>query len=64
LATATEPAGPSLGETLPDLTPEEKQRLAEVPKGTWALTLIVVITMIVAWFALYLLRFMAQGPVN
>ena len=45
-------------------TPEEKKSLADVPKGTWALTLTVALTMFAAWMALYVGRFLMQGPVS
>jgi cell division protein FtsX len=49
---------------VPDLTPEQKERLKDVPKGTWALTMTVAITMFLAWVALYVGKFLAQGPVS
>lgn len=45
-------------------TPDEKKALADVPKGTWALTLTVALTMFAAWVALYVGRFLMQGPVS
>jgi hypothetical protein len=45
-------------------TPDERKALADVPKGTWALTLIAVRTMFAAWMALYVGRFLMQGPVS
>jgi hypothetical protein len=44
-------------------TPDERTALADAPKGTWALTLIVALTMFAAWMALYFGRFLMQGPV-
>jgi hypothetical protein len=49
---------------VPDFTPEEKKRLADVPKGTWALTLVVALGLFLAWVALYVGKFLAQGPVS
>lgn len=49
---------------MPELTPEQKKALAEVPRGTWALTLSVVLLMFLAWMAMYVGKFLAQGPVN
>lgn len=48
----------------PELTPQQKKALADVPRGTWALTLTVALLMFLAWVAMYVGRFMAQGPVN
>jgi uncharacterized membrane protein len=45
-------------------TPEERRVLTEVPRGTWVLTLVVVVSMLAAWLALYIGKFLAQGPVN
>jgi hypothetical protein len=45
-------------------TPEERKALADVPRGTWALTLTVALTMFLAWMALYVGRFLMQGPVS
>lgn len=49
---------------MPDLTPEQKQALSQVPRGTWALTLSVALLMFLAWLAMYVGKFLAQGPVN
>lgn len=49
---------------MPDFTPEQKKALAEVPRGTWVLTLSVALLMFFAWIALYVGKFLAQGPVN
>jgi len=45
-------------------TPEQKKLLADVPKGTLALTLTVATLMFAAWVAMYVGRFMMQGPVS
>jgi hypothetical protein len=45
-------------------TGEQRCALAEVPRGTWALTATVALLMLVAWLALYVGKFLAQGPVN
>lgn len=45
-------------------TPDQKKLLADVPKGTWALTMTVATLMFAAWVALYLGRFLMQGPVS
>jgi hypothetical protein len=45
-------------------TPDEKKALADLPKGTWALTLSVALVMFAAWVALYVGRFLMQGPVS
>jgi hypothetical protein len=44
-------------------TADEKRLMAEAPRGTWALVVAVVVLMSLAWLALYVGRFFAQGPV-
>lgn len=46
------------------LTPEEEALLAETPKGTFALMLIVAVLLFAGWAILYFGRFLAIGPVR
>lgn len=45
-------------------TPEEKRILADAPKGTFALMLIVAALLLAGWAVLYFGRFFAHGPVR
>lgn len=45
-------------------TREEEQLLADAPRGTYALMLIVAALLFVGWVALYFGRFFANGPVR
>lgn len=45
-------------------TPEEKARLADAPKGTYALMAIIGILLLAGWILLYFGRFLANGPVR
>ena len=46
------------------MTPEEEARVAEAPKGTYALMLIVAVLLFDGWAILYFGRFLAAGPVR
>jgi hypothetical protein len=46
------------------LTPEEESRLAEAPRGTFALMLVVAVALLVGWALLYFGRFLPAGPVR
>lgn len=45
-------------------TAEEKARLAEAPKGTFALMIIVAVLLFAGWALLYFGRFLGAGPVR
>ncbi len=45
-------------------TAEEKTRLADAPKGTLALMIIVAVILFAGWALLYFGRFLANGPVR
>lgn len=45
-------------------TPEEKARLADAPKGTLALLIVVAILLFTGWALLYFGRFLGSGPVR
>lgn len=45
-------------------TAEEKVRLAETPKGTLALMIVVAILLFTGWALLYFGRFLGSGPVR
>ena len=45
-------------------TTEENERLAETPKGTFALMLVVAVVLFAGWALLYFGRFLAAGPVR
>jgi hypothetical protein len=49
-----------------DMTPiqEDRVRLADAPKGTLALMLIVFALLLVGWALLYFGRFLENGPVR
>jgi hypothetical protein len=49
---------------MPRLTPEEQARVAEAPRGTYALMLIVAVLLFAGWALLYFGRFLAAGPVR
>jgi hypothetical protein len=46
------------------LTAEEERLLADAPRGTYALMLIVAALLFVGWAVLYFGRFLANGPVR
>jgi ABC-type transporter Mla subunit MlaD len=46
------------------LTPEEKTRLAEAPRGTFALMTIVAVLLFAGWAFFYFGRFLGAGPVR
>lgn len=45
-------------------TAEEKARLAEAPKGTFALMIVVAVLLFAGWALLYFGRFLGAGPVR
>ena len=45
-------------------TAEEKARLAEAPKGTFALMIIVAVILFAGWALLYFGRFLGAEPVR
>ena len=49
---------------MPPLTPEEKALLAEAPKGTSALMILVAVLLFVGWAVFYFGRFLGAGPVR
>ena len=49
---------------MPELTAEEKARLAEAPKGTFALMLVVAVLLFAGWAVFYFGHFLATGPVR
>jgi len=50
--------------TMPMPTPEEKRRMAETPRGTWVLMLIIGFLLVAGWALLYFGRFLGNGPVS
>jgi hypothetical protein len=49
---------------LPSPTPEEKARMADAPKGTFVLMMIIAVLLFAGWAALYFGRFLGNGPVR
>jgi len=49
---------------MPPPTAEEKALLAEAPKGTYVLMLVVAALLFAGWALLYFGRFLAHGPVR
>ena len=45
-------------------TPDEKARLAEAPRGAFALMVVVAILLFAGWAALYFGRFLGNGLVH
>lgn len=45
-------------------TAEEKVRLADTPKGTMALMIVVAVLLFAGWALLYFGRFLGSGPVR
>ena len=45
-------------------TPEEKARLADAPRGTLALMIVVAALLFAGWAVLYFGRFLGNGPVR
>ena len=45
-------------------TPEEKARMAEVPRGTYALMAAVGLLLFAGWVLLFFGRFLPNGPVR
>ena len=45
-------------------TPEERELLADTPRGAWALMLIVGSLLLAGWLLLYFSRFLGNGPVR
>ncbi len=50
---------------MPQLTPEqERQAIAEAPKGTWAILIVYALIMSAAWAYMFFGLFLSHGPVN
>jgi hypothetical protein len=49
---------------MPRPTPEEEALLAEAPRGTYALMLVIGALLLAGWAILYFGRFLAHGPVR
>ena len=45
-------------------TPEERARMAEVPRGTYALMAVVGLLLFAGWIFFYFGRFLPAGPVR
>jgi len=45
-------------------TPEQERLLADAPKGTYALMLVVAALLFAGWALLYFGRFLGNGPVR
>ena len=45
-------------------TPEEKRLMAETPRGTWVLMLVIGFLLVAGWLLLYFGRFLGNGPVR
>lgn len=46
------------------LTADDEARLADAPKGTLALMIVVVLLLFAGWALLYFGRFLSHGPVR
>jgi cation transport ATPase len=49
---------------MPQPTREELERLADTPKGTYALMLVAAALLFVGWVIFYFGRFLGNGPVR
>jgi hypothetical protein len=49
---------------MPAPTPEEKALMADAPKGTFVLMLVVAALLFAGWAFLYFGRFLGNGPVR
>jgi hypothetical protein len=49
---------------MPLPTPEQKALLADAPKGTYVLMVIIALLLFAGWAILYFGRFLANGPVR
>ena len=48
-----------------ELTPEEEKRILEAPpKGTWALMLLLALSLLAGWLLMYFGRFLSHGPIS
>lgn len=48
-----------------EMTEEERRRIMESPpKGTWAIILIIGLSMVAAWLYFFFGVFMSHGPIN
>ncbi|MGB5279298.1 MAG: hypothetical protein WBO73_10690 [Gammaproteobacteria bacterium] len=47
-----------------DLTPEEQQAVKDAPKGTFALMLLLAVSMAAGWAYMFFFMFMQHGPVS
>ena len=49
---------------MPSPTPEEKALMAETPRGTFVLMIVIAVLLFAGWAALYFGRFLVNGPVR
>jgi hypothetical protein len=49
---------------MPLPTPEQKALLADAPKGTYVMMVIIALLLFAGWAILYFGRFLANGPVR
>ena len=49
---------------MPPPTPEEKALLADAPRGTYLLMVIIAVLLFAGWAILYFGRFLGNGPVR
>jgi hypothetical protein len=49
---------------MPQPTPDEQQRMADAPKGTYALMLVAAALLFAGWVVFYFGRFFGNGPVR
>ena len=47
-----------------DLTPEEQQAVKDAPKGTFALMLLLAVSMAAGWAYMFFFMFLQHGPVS
>lgn len=47
-----------------DLTPEEQQAVKDAPKGTFALMLLLAVSMAAGWAYMFFFMFIQHGPVS
>lgn len=47
-----------------DLSPEEKEAIKDAPKGTYALMMLVAVSMAAGWAFMFFFMFLQHGPVN
>jgi hypothetical protein len=49
---------------MPSPTPEEKALMADAPRGTFVLMIVIAVLLFAGWAALYFGRFLGNGPVR